>query len=267
MRYSREKHPSTIQESKVILPIPESTHENSNPLIDLGEQTIPSPFHSPLYPQSALSSVSPSSTVYTNFGGSLKAGAATPLTPFDFSKPFSPAASTPGSYFPWDIQEYLPTPVSSAPRYRPPTRASDRAENLRQKSWPALSPPRLAINTSVNDKEIPAVSLETRISPTISRKPVRSFTTPFETEEWITEGESFRPWVPIETKSPVSPRRWKNLFRRGKVSPKTPSPESHDRTTYWLNNARNLSDGEMAGSPSPSTDPHVDRLGGRVKDD
>ena len=247
-----------------------SERRDFGPLIDLGEITTASPFQSPSHPQSPTSYISPSSeyTTYNHFAGSPRAAADTPLTPFDSAKPFSPVAtqSTQNPYFHKQLPEnaHVPTPVSPAPRYRPPTRTAVRSDNLRQKSLPVL-------NTVVDDQAIPIVPLERRLNDPFSpvrRRHVRSFTSPPQEKaaEGVGRGEPIKLWVNTELESAISPKKWKNFFRWGRISPKTPSPDS--RVNHWLDNTHDPSTKEMPGSPSsPPTDRPFDVPGGRIQGD
>lgn len=260
-----------IQESQTPAPIPKVTSDGSYSLIDLEEPepATPSPFNSPLYPQSALSSISPSSA-YTNLDFVRSPNSAvTPLTPPDFGIPFSPAASSRSPappYFSSEPKEYIPTPVSPAPRYRPPTRVSGRAEKLRQNSLPTLS---LPIETSFLGQEFRALPFETKnvpFSPSTAFRdqPVRSSTTPPTSEQPGGRGEPVRSWVADEFIPPASPRKWKNLFKWRKPSPKSPFSETRNRN-HWLNNVHEEPNEEMAGSPSIET--RITPLGGRIQAD
>lgn len=243
--------------------VEESFREMSNALIDLEEREVASPLQSPMYPQSALSSLSPSSA-FTNLDFSRSPGASvTPLTPFDYSTPFprvNHSLSIPE--FSYESGRDSP-PVSpeegSAPRYRPPTRLNPAVP--RQDTWPAPSPPKLAI--AVSDLDLRRGMRREVASPAVSRDPIHRFVPIVERRNSMTEPQT--PW--LEAKVPLSPvQKFKSFFRLGKPPRNNPWLEHHQRHSE-LFRADNNSHDETPGAPSPSTDRGVNRLGGRIQAD
>ena len=126
-----------------------------------------------------------------------------------------------------------------------------------------MRPPKLAINTSAVSDLHPELRSSVA-SPAVSRDPqaMQPFVSMVERRNSMTDLQT--PW--LETKVPLSPvQKLKSFFRLGKPSRNNPWPPAEQQRRHDL--LFPADDNETPGAPSPSTDRHVNRLGGRIQAD